>query len=616
MPVGAAFATGAPLARAGCLGRGTACLASQRLRLVQRFLNRLVRFLQRGARGGPPDALAREPRLVDLDVAGQDDNLGLLNLLRRQLVLRAHRALGLHPDGMAQPACGLGEGLGRHEGVGDACRAGGHGHDLLSGGSRGLGGRSGGGAAFAGRHGERLRLTLGAGQKGLGIGERLGDRPLVDALAGEPREIDVRAHRGDDEVRGAHLRRIGEREWLELAVHFHPRCPTAPLGGALQGPGRQEGRGHTAGAGRDDEDVHPCISPLLGFRTRVWVWSESKSAALGSPTPTWRTDSAARAVAKRRVRSLGQPDRRPCSVPASSVSPAPTVLSTATRGGVASRALPRWAQSTPSEPAETSTSSMPSALSRSAAWRRASGVSSGWPAHPASSFSLGLMPVGRAARPEVSAGPLVSSQTETPRSRIAVMRLASWAGVTLGGRLPEMTTASCPERRVPTRAFSASSACPGIRRPGPFRSVTRPPASETFALMRVSPGTRMKASLIPHSEKAFTNACSLSAPSRPETVTSCPSFARTRATLMPLPAASSRVLSVRLTSPSWSAPRRIARSRAGFRVSVRMRAIRQPPGLRAPRRRWIGAAPARPAPGPVSGSVRESGPSPWARCGC
>src|SRR5260221_8204070 len=73
------------------------------------------------------------------------------------------------------------------------------------------------------------------------------------------------------------------------------------------------------------------VGPLYGDRIagsarRSTVTSgSSRSTSRGSitPAPTWRTDSAPQAVAKRRQSSAGRPAYRPATYPARKASPAP-----------------------------------------------------------------------------------------------------------------------------------------------------------------------------------------------------------------------------------------------------------------------------------------------------
>ena len=120
-------------------------------------------------------------------------------------------------------------------------------------------------------------------------------------------------------------------------------------------------------------------------------------------------------------------------------------------------------------------------------------------------------------------------------------------------------------------------ACASTCGPGPLRSVTRPSSSASLILLRVSPGTRIKASTKPRRLNRASNACALSSPKKPLTVSVWPRSASTCATFRPLPAAWVSISGLRLTSPGASCPRRTVKSSAGLRVTVRIRAIRAPP---------------------------------------
>ena len=109
----------------GGLGPGTAIRAFH-LGLDQRCLDGLARLLQGVAGGRAVDPLAGKAGGIDLDIAGQDDQIRLGDLVVGQLILSAHRALGLDAYLMAEPTPGLGQCLGGHEGVGDPGGTGGH----------------------------------------------------------------------------------------------------------------------------------------------------------------------------------------------------------------------------------------------------------------------------------------------------------------------------------------------------------------------------------------------------------------------------------------------------------------------------------------------------------
>ena len=104
------------------------CLADQVLAVVDRRLGATLE-----------QALASEARQIDFAVGGNQHQIGGRDFLVAQRVLRAHRALGFHPDRVSQRLGRLLQAFGRHERVGDAGRAGGDGDDVLAGACRGCG---------------------------------------------------------------------------------------------------------------------------------------------------------------------------------------------------------------------------------------------------------------------------------------------------------------------------------------------------------------------------------------------------------------------------------------------------------------------------------------------
>ena len=66
----------------------------------------------------------------DLDVDGEDGDIGVFDVFGGELVFDAHGALGLDADGVAEGLGGFLELLGGHVGVGDAGGAGGDGDDF------------------------------------------------------------------------------------------------------------------------------------------------------------------------------------------------------------------------------------------------------------------------------------------------------------------------------------------------------------------------------------------------------------------------------------------------------------------------------------------------------
>ncbi|MCY1537246.1 hypothetical protein D9M68_727350 [compost metagenome] len=220
------------------------------------------------------------------------------------------------------------------------------------------------------------------------------------------------------------------------------------------------------------------------------------------------------------------------------------------------------------------------------------------PQASASSSSFGLINQGAAARPARSAAPLLSSANGRPNALSRRNSPTNHSGLTPCGRLPATTTASCPIT-ICCNASSSSAWC--LRStfgPGPLRSVTRPLCSASLILLRVSPGTRIKASTKPRRANSASNGAALVAPRKPLTVTLWPRSASTWATFKPLPAAWLLNPRLRLTAPGCRVSRLTVRSRAGFRVRLRMRAISVSPRPgRAPPRRFPEPKPAAPGPG-------------------
>ncbi|MNN41190.1 hypothetical protein D3C81_1552930 [compost metagenome] len=191
------------------------------------------------------------------------------------------------------------------------------------------------------------------------------------------------------------------------------------------------------------------------------------------------------------------------------------------------------------------------------------------------------------------------SRSSKPRSHCAL---------TPRGKLPATTTASWPAAICSRRASKACCACSSTQGPTPLRSVMRPLVSASLMLLRVSPGTRIKASTKPRRANNASNGCRLSSPRKPLTVRLCPRSANTWATFKPLPAAWLCKTSLRLTSPRRTAGSSTVRSSAGFRVIVRMFAINGSPPGPAPVRRSPVSALAAPRPGRFPGSFRAPRP--------
>ena len=98
----------------------------------------------------------------------------------------------------------------------------------------------------------------------------------------------------------------------------------------------------------------------------------------------------------------------------------------------------------------------------------------------------------------LSAGPLVSTQSGTPLAFKWFNSALKSTSDSPGGRLPATTTAwggVALESSVFSVSISACKCVASMGMPGPLISVTRPLCSAILALIRVSPGTRTKASV-------------------------------------------------------------------------------------------------------------------------
>ena len=260
-------------------------------------------------------------------------------------------------------------------------------------------------------------------------------------------------------------------------------------------------------------------------------------------------------------------------MPATSESPAPTVLATCTLGGQACTAWSWVNQLTPCSPADTTTCSTPLASRRSAAARCCAGLSTARPSTSPSSSVLGLTSQGELCRPARRASPLLSRATLRPCALSCSSNWRNQSALIPRGRLPATTTASWPGAVCARRRSNALRAASSTSGPWPLMSVTRPSASTSLMLLRVSPGTRTKQSTKPRQSISASKGCRLSRPRKPPTVTLCPRSASTWATFSPLPAAWLCCSWLRLTCPGRRVSRPMVISSAGFRVRVRILAI-------------------------------------------
>ncbi|MNY34678.1 hypothetical protein D3C86_1690360 [compost metagenome] len=161
---------------------------------------------------------------------------------------------------------------------------------------------------------------------------------------------------------------------------------------------------------------------------------------------------------------------------------------------------------------------MPWACKRSAASAWATTDTTSQPNTSASSSVLGLISHGAALSPARSASPLVSRATFRPRLFNRTISACNHSGLTPCGRLPATTTASCPGAICSSLSINACCAAASTCGPGPLMSVMRPSLSASLMLLRISPGTRMKASTKPRLANRVSNACRLSSPRKPLTV--------------------------------------------------------------------------------------------------
>ncbi|PAV69362.1 hypothetical protein WR25_01298 [Diploscapter pachys] len=225
------------------------------------------------------------------------------------------------------------------------------------------------------------------------------------------------------------------------------------------------------------------------------------------------------AVARRKVAAGASARSRPWTMPATSESPAPTVLAMRTFDGCACSARPAANQFTPCSPWDTTTCSTPVASSRRAAARCSSAACTGSPRTSPSSSVLGLTSQGAACRPARKASPLLSRATFRPWDLSISSSSRNHSGLIPRGRLPATTTASCPGATSARRCSKASRAASSTCGPGPLISVTWPSASTSLMLLRVSPGTRTKQSANPRQAISASNGARLSCPRKPPTVT-------------------------------------------------------------------------------------------------
>ena len=223
--------------------------------------------------------------------------------------------------------------------------------------------------------------------------------------------------------------------------------------------------------------------------------------------------------------------------------------------------------SAPSAPIETTTRCTPPARSSSAAlitslWS----CLSGRPTSSSSSGRLGLIMTGPMVE-DTSLGqrfriwpswePATSMTMLTPLFTSSLARRSQMSTVMPGGRLPPNSHQSPGRARASMRSarISSSLACSPASSlmPGRFTSVDSPASLSTiFTFVRVLPGSRTMASLMPLRSKAWTNRLSLSAPSQPVAVVRTPSEARMMETPMPLPPGVLLWPVARCTSPGIS----------------------------------------------------------------
>ena len=280
----------------------------------------------------------------------------------------------------------------------------------------------------------------------------------------------------------------------------------------------------------------------------------------------------------------GWPCSRRAMVPATSVSPAPTVVATCTFGGLASQRPSGPMISAPSPPMDTTTRWMLWAFCSSSAALISSAVSfSERPTSSSSSERLGLIMTGptvsetaffQPSSTAPSCEPATSMTRFTPLSTRVLARWCQMPTSHPGGRLPPNSHQSPRRTRDSMRSLSS---CSSLARssgsswmPGRFTSVDSPASwSTSLTLVRVAPGRRIMASRMPLSSKAWTNSLSLSAPIQPVAVVATPSLARMMETPMPLPPGVLVKPVARCTSPGISFLTGIVWSIAGLRVMVR-----------------------------------------------
>lgn len=126
-----AGAAGALVRGAAGSGAGGRSRAALHAGVGQRLVDQRRAIVDRRLGAALEHALAAEAGQVHFAVGGNDDDVCCADFFVGECVLRTHRALGFHPHLVAEFLGGLLQAFGGHEGVRDAGRAGGDGHDAL-----------------------------------------------------------------------------------------------------------------------------------------------------------------------------------------------------------------------------------------------------------------------------------------------------------------------------------------------------------------------------------------------------------------------------------------------------------------------------------------------------
>ncbi|MNK76183.1 hypothetical protein D3C87_957460 [compost metagenome] len=203
-------------------------------------------MLEGNAGAAAIDFLAGETLGGDFDIGRQQHHIGLGNRLRAQWIARADRALGFHLQVIAQARGRLLQGLGGHERVSYARRAGGDGHQSR----RVLDSRH----RFDDGFGSDVDLCLlrSSPQHGFHVLQGLSRGTLEQPLADKPRHVHGRAGHQQHPLGCVE----GGRRQLFFGMRdigdFDTGAPALALGRGVEQPCTQHTGDHAVRAGRND----------------------------------------------------------------------------------------------------------------------------------------------------------------------------------------------------------------------------------------------------------------------------------------------------------------------------------------------------------------------------